>query len=246
MKTKTGKGSKSTAEKLQLAAFMVAASRYTLIGGMIIGHNLVQSNAMNGWLGVGFSIFDIVSWFFLSVLEGYAIPYISRGMQKFGAGSSEHKRLFWYRVILLVAMPLLGAPMYAAISDNTTMREALPYGLYWIWAFIACGIPSLIIDAVGTVETVNEPEAGQQTDPMTTRQGREAHTGPVSLTQLAELYAGYYHEMTPDQFVGAFEAAQGKRLTTAEAEAALLAARAKMKPKAKVANGVNGTNGHAK
>lgn len=230
MKTKIQTGKWTKSQWLQFAAFMVAAPRYMAMGAMALGISLTSIH----WI---FIAVEVGSWLGFAVLEGYAIPYIAKGIRRFEQRTFEWWQLQTYRALLLLAIPVLGSPLYLAISQKRTILEAVGVGGFVVWSFILTGIGALIIDAVGTVEGKVEPETGQQADPMTTRQGREAHTGPVSLTQLAELYAGYYHEMTPDQFIAAFEAAQGKRLTTTEAETALLAARAKAKLKLKAVNG---------
>lgn len=134
------------AQKLQFAAFLVAASRYTALGGMLIGVDLMRLH----WT---FIAFEVVSWSAFAILEGFALPYISRGMATIAARSFQWWTLLVYRVILLLALPLLGAPLYAAIATGSSIIDLLGW-LYWGWAFLAAGLVAVIADAVGIVEGV--------------------------------------------------------------------------------------------
>jgi hypothetical protein len=144
----------TTSQKLQFAAFAVAATRFMAMGAMALGTDLVN---MVIWSFRPFFWLEVFSWLGFAALEGYALPYISKGTRKFEKGTSERRQLAAYRFILLAAIPLLGAPYYVSVSSGMDMIEVLG-GLYWLWAFLFAGVGALIIDAVGTVETVNEPE----------------------------------------------------------------------------------------
>lgn len=198
-------------KRLQFAAFMVAAPRYMAMGAMALGIQLTEIH----WL---FIAIEVASWLGFAVLEGYAIPYIAKGIRRIEKRSFEWWQLSAYRVLLLLAIPVLGSPLYLAISQKQTILTALGPGWFVIWSFILCGIGALIIDAVGTVETVNEPESNTA---ITTR-SRE--NGRVAVEDKARFLAKYYHEMTPDEFGRVYESEYGHELTLAEAEAALLAA----------------------
>ena len=219
MKKENAKGKWSMSQRLQFAAFAVASVRFMSMGAMALGTDLVGQYWPFFWL-------EVVSWLGFAVLEGYAIPYIAKGWRKFERGSFERKQLVAYRVILLLAIPLLGAPYYVSVSSKALMVDVLHPIAYWLWAFLFAGIGALIIDAVGTVESVNEPEVKQDAEIITIRKG---NNGPVAIEDLAKFYADTITKrdmtITPDQFAIAFEQAQGVTLTTTEAEAALAAAR---------------------
>lgn len=209
-------------KRLQFAAFMVAAPRYMAMGAMALGIQLTEIH----WL---FIAVEVASWLGFAVLEGYAIPYIAKGIRRLEQRSFEWYQLQAYRALLLLSIPVLGSPLYLAISQKQTILTALGPGWFVIWSFILCGIAALIIDAVGTVEVVNE---GESATVITTRKGREER---ISVEERAKFLAKYYHEATPDGFSRLFEEEYGQPLTLAEAEAALLAAQP-----------VNGRNGKAK
>lgn len=220
MKEKNRAGKWTKSQWLQFAAFMVAAPRWMGLGAMALAEQ-------PGDVIPFFLIAEIASWLGFAVLEGIGLPYIAKGIRRMTPRSFEWWQLQCYRAVLLLAIPGLGAPLYWAISRKETMLIALGDGGFLVWAALLTGLGAIIIDAVGTVESVNEPETAQTDEGMTIRKGRESHSGPVSVAQLAEMYAGYYHEMTPDQFIEAFERDQGKQLSVAEAEAALRTAREK-------------------
>jgi hypothetical protein len=140
----------TTSQKLQFAAFLVSATRFMAMGAMALGRDLVNLYPIFFWG-------EVASWLGFAVLEGYAIPYISKGARKFEKGTTERRQLAIYRVILLAAIPLLGAPYYVSVSSGESMINVLG-PIYWLWAFLFAGVGALIIDAVGTVEAVNEPE----------------------------------------------------------------------------------------
>lgn len=145
--------SSTMARNLQIAAFAVAIFRYMAMGGMAIGHDMFKQSFM------GYSIFvafEVVSWGAMAVLEGFALPFISRGMKQFPTNSFYWKQLLTYRIILLLAIPLLGAPLYAAISRNSTIDEQLHPALYWAWLFLFSGLVALIVDGVGIVDEGEE------------------------------------------------------------------------------------------
>lgn len=210
-------------KRLQFAAFMVAAPRYMAMGAMALGIQLTEIH----WL---FIAVEVASWLGFAVLEGYAIPYIAKGIRRLEQRSFEWYQLQAYRALLLLSIPVLGSPLYLAISQKQTILTALGPGWFVIWSFILCGIAALIIDAVGTVEVVNE---GESATAITTRKGREER---ISVEERAKFLARYYHEATPDEFIALFEEEYGgQSLTLAEAEVALGAAQP-----------VNGRNGKGK
>lgn len=148
--------SKTMARNLQIAAFTVAIFRYMAMGGMAIGHDMFKTTL------AGFSIFiafEVVSWGAMAVLEGFALPFISRGMKQFPTNSFYWKQLLAYRIILLLAIPLLGAPLYAAVSRNSTIDAQLHPALYWAWLFLFSGLVALIVDGVGIVDEIEEKKA---------------------------------------------------------------------------------------
>lgn len=194
-------------KRLQFAAFMVAAPRYMAMGAMALGIQLTSIH----WL---FIAVEVASWLGFAVLEGYAIPYIAKGIRRLEQRSFEWYQLQAYRALLLLSIPVLGSPLYLAISQKQTILAALGPGWFVIWSFILCGIAALIIDAVGTVEVVNE---GESETPITTRKGRG---GVFSAEELAGLLAKKRPDLTPDDFVIALKA-EGVNITTTEAEAAL-------------------------
>ncbi|MEM7343723.1 MAG: hypothetical protein AAF485_05735 [Chloroflexota bacterium] len=137
-------------QKLQFAAFMVAGARFLGMGAMALGVDLVREYSLFFWL-------EVFSWLGFAILEGYAVPYISRGARLFEQGEPERRMLMVYRIILLLAIPALGAPYYIAVSQQLNLIDVMWYPLYWVWAFLFAGIGAIIIDAVGTVEMKNEP-----------------------------------------------------------------------------------------
>jgi len=144
------------AQRLQFAAFVVAASRYTALGGMLIGYDLMKLH----W---AFVAFEVVSWSAFAILEGFALPYISKGMASIAARTFQWWTLLSYRIILLLALPLLGAPLYAAIATGESIISLLGW-LYWGWAFLAAGLVAVIADAVGIVEGVMPAEQTTQSE----------------------------------------------------------------------------------
>ena len=206
-------------QRLQFAAFLVAGPRYLALGAMALGHQPEQVI----WF---FLVIEIASWLGFAMLEGYAIPYIAKGIRRFPSRSFEWGQLQVYRALLLLAIPTLGAPLYLAISQGQTMVDTLGPGLFLAWAFLLTGMGALVIDAVGTCESVNEPEKGNTNYPITIRKDREGGKGPFSVDELARMYAARMGDVTPDKFIAEFEAAQLVTLTTEEAEDYLQAAKA--------------------
>lgn len=204
-------GKWTESKRLQFAAFMVAAPRYMAMGAMALGIQLTSIH----WL---FIAVEVTSWLGFAVLEGYAIPYIAKGIRRLKQQSFEWYQLQVYRALLLLSIPVLGSPLYLAISQKQTILTALGPGWFVIWSFILCGIAALIIDAVGTVEVVNEGEGEQ---PITTRKGRE---GVFSAEELAGLLAKKRPDLAPNDFVIALQG-QGVDLSIEQAEVALHAAR---------------------
>lgn len=148
--------SKTMARNLQIAAFTVAIFRYMAMGGMAIGHDMFKTTLY------GLSIFvalEVVSWGAMAVLEGFALPFISRGMRQFPIKSFYWYQLLVYRFILLVSIPLLGAPLYAAVSRNSTIDAQLHPALYWARLFLFSGLVALIVDGVGIVDELEEKPA---------------------------------------------------------------------------------------
>lgn len=145
--------SSQKAHYLQIAAFIVAIFRYMAMGGMAIGHDVFKSSFWGMSLFVGL---EIASWGAMAVLEGFAMPFISKGMRQFPVKSFYWCQLLAYRVILLLAIPLLGAPLYAAVSRNSSIEAVLHPVLYWLWLFLFAGLVALIVDAVGIVDEVQE------------------------------------------------------------------------------------------
>jgi len=137
------------AHYLQIAAFIVAIFRYMAMGGMAIGHDVFKAT----WI---FVALEIASWGAMAILEGFAMPFISKGMKQFPTNSFYWKQLLTYRIILLVAIPLLGAPLYAAVSRGSTIEGVLHPWLYWGWLILFSGLVALIVDAVGIVDEVEE------------------------------------------------------------------------------------------
>lgn len=136
------------ATNLQIAAFVVAIFRYMGMGGMAIGHNVFESY----WY---FVAFEIISWGAMAVLEGFAMPFISKGMRQFPINSFYWWQLLVYRIVLLAAIPLLGAPLYAAVSRSSSIEGVLaPISplLFWLWLLLFSGLVALIVDAVGIVD----------------------------------------------------------------------------------------------
>jgi hypothetical protein len=231
MTKENAKGKWSMSQRLQFAAFMVAGPRYIALGAMALG---VQPESTVPF----FLYLEIGSWLGFAMLEGYAIPYIAKGIRRFVLRSFEWWQLQVYRALLLLAIPALGSPLYLAISQKQTMLESLGVGGFVVWAFLLTGMGALVIDAVGTCESVNEPEVTQGSEIITIRKG---NIGLVAVEDLAKFYADTITKrdqtVTPDQFAAAFKQAQGVALTTDEAEAALAAARNGLPP---VVHGGNG------
>lgn len=181
----------TTSQKLQFAAFAVAATRFMAMGAMALGVDLVKLQIF------GIAIFfwlEVLSWLGFAVLEGYAVPYLAKGTRKL-VDISERRRVIIYRYIILSAIPLLGAPYYVAMSANKSILLVLG-DVYWAWAFLLCGVSALIIDAVGTVEGANE-EAQPDATPVIAAKSNEATalewiakhgpTDPGSLAENAEV-----------------------------------------------------------
>lgn len=146
------------AHYLQISAFLVAVFRYMAMGGMAIGHNMFDSGLYGYQI---FIFFEVISWGAMAVLEGFAMPYISKGMKQFPVKSFYWCQLLVYRIILLAAIPLLGAPLYAAVSRNSTIEEVLSVNypaLYWGWLILFAGLVALIVDAVGVVDELPKAE----------------------------------------------------------------------------------------
>ncbi|MCK6629331.1 MAG: hypothetical protein L6R45_29660 [Anaerolineae bacterium] len=185
MKTKKQKW--TTSQKLQFAAFLVSATRFMSMGAMALGVDLVRQYWPFFWL-------ELLSWLGFAILEGFAIPYISKGSRKFAAGTVERRQLTLYRLILLLAIPLLGAPYYVAVSNQLLLKDVLWPVAYWLWAFLFAGVGALIIDAVGTVEEANEPENKSQEEAKNQPHDQRAAVlsilathGPLDPGALAEL-----------------------------------------------------------
>lgn len=141
------------AHNLQIAAFVVAIFRYMAMGGMAVGFDIFRDYQIFIWL-------EVFSWAGMAILEGFAMPFISKGMRQFPVKSFYWYQLLAYRVVLLLAIPLLGAPLYAAASRSTTIEAVLHPGLYWLWLLLFAGLVALIVDAVGIVDELPtiEPE----------------------------------------------------------------------------------------
>jgi hypothetical protein len=214
MKTQKPAGKWSMSQRLQFAAFMVAGPRYLALGAMALGHQPED-------VIIFFLILEVASWLGFAMLEGYAIPYIAKGIRRFTVRSFEWYQLQVYRALLLLAIPALGAPLYLAISLDQTMVVTLGTFGFVVWAFLLTGVGALVIDAVGTCESVNEPEEAGEEQRIAIRRGNLERIGIVDR---AAFVAKYYHEATPDELVTLFEDEYGEALTLAEAETALAAA----------------------
>lgn len=215
IKNRVGKW--TTSQRLQFAAFMVAAPRYMALGAMALG---IQPTTIHPL----FIYLEVASWLGFAVLEGYAIPYIAKGIRKFTARNFEWWQLQVYRAMLLLAIPGLGAPLYLAISQKQTMLESLGVAGFVVWAFALTGVGALVIDAVGTCESVNEPEQREELQSITIRKGSESSLGAFSVDELATMLSRKQPTLTPDNFVIVLRDSLGVEITTEEASRYLLAA----------------------
>jgi hypothetical protein len=145
------------AHNLQIAAFVVAIFRYMAMGGMAVGFDIFRDYQIFIWL-------EVFSWAGMAILEGFAMPFISKGMRQFPVKSFYWYQLLAYRVVLLLAIPLLGAPLYAAASRSTTIEAVLHPGLYWLWLLLFAGLVALIVDAVGIVDELPAIKEEKQAD----------------------------------------------------------------------------------
>lgn len=219
-------GKWTMSQRLQFAAFMVAGPRYIALGAMALGKQPEATVPL-------FLYLEIASWLGFAILEGYAIPYIAKGIRRFAIRSFEWWQLQVYRALLLLAIPTLGAPLYLAISSQKQTAEGIIQGLtmvetlgvagFVVWAFLLTGMGALVIDAVGTCESVNEPDGERNGNNNYYPKG---NNGRISVAEKARFWAGYYYEATPDEFSRLFEDETGLGLTVEEAEAALAEARA--------------------
>jgi hypothetical protein len=148
------------ATNLQIAAFVVAIFRYMAMGGMAVGFDIFRDYQIFIWL-------EVFSWAGMAILEGFAMPFISKGMRQFPTNSFYWKQLLFYRIVLLAAIPVLGAPLYAAASRNSTIEGVLAPihpGLYWLWLLLFAGLVALIVDAVGIVDELPAIKEEKQAD----------------------------------------------------------------------------------
>lgn len=130
---------------ITIAALVVAGPRYIAIGGQ-----LLNTNVFFDWPIIGF--LEKLSWIAFAILEAFSFAFIAEGLRAVGRRSLDWWQLLITRYILLLAIPVLGVPLYAAVAADTSVAALLPLPLYAAWLFFAAGLPALVLFAVGIAD----------------------------------------------------------------------------------------------
>lgn len=215
----------SPVERLLLAATIVAGLRMMLIHGVFIGFDLTAWP----WFGPA----EVVSGLAFALLEGKALAYVSRLWV--GLRPKQVADWVYWSVLAVGQLVLLGSIIGVTAFAATSVRRSIDIdallggGAAVTWSMFVTALNPLMVMLIGISRAV---DPGEQPTGITTR-SRE--NGRVSVEAEAKFLAGYYHEMSPPEFVTLYEQRYGQPLTLAEAEAALGAAQP-----------VNGRNGKGK
>lgn len=207
----------SQVERLLLAATVVAALRMMLIHAVFIGFDL---EAWPWFKGV-----EVASGLAFAVLEGKALAYVSR----LWVGLKPQRWVDWLywsllavgQLVLLLSIIAVTAYAAAAVRLESGIDDLLGTGPAVVWSMFVTALNPLMVMLIGIARAVDKSERDIL---ITTRQDKIATKGVLSVDELAGMYARRLYELTPDQFIRAFEDAQGVRLTAEEAERHLLAA----------------------
>lgn len=214
----------SQVERLLLAATVVAGLRLMLIHAVFIGFGL------DAW--PWFKPVEVMSGLAFAVLEGKALAYVSRLWVRLKPANWTDW-LYWSLLAAgqaLLLGSIIGVTAFAAASvrRDTGIDELLGNGEAVAWSMFVTALNPLMVILIGIARAIDTDEKGEEIDSITIRKGDRTTKGPISVEELAGIYAQRIREVnsevTPDQFIVAFEEAQGFTLTTQEAEAALLAA----------------------
>lgn len=207
---------------LLVAGVAIAAPRLMGAFGQLLGRDVLT---MYPW----FASFEVWTGGALAVLEGLALAHIADRWRRFAITSPYWWILAVIQVGLLLTLPFVSTVYLVAAQFDTPANEILTWRhiwsnhLVWLWSYLGAAISTVIVMGVGIVHNVDNEGQGEEDK---TYYYPKGNNGRISVAEKARFWAGYYHEATPDEFSQLFEDETGLGLTVAEAEAALVEARA--------------------
>jgi hypothetical protein len=225
----------SRADRLLLAATVVAGVRMMLISAVFIGFDL----EVWPW----FKPAEVWSGLAYAVLEGVALAYVSQLWVKL---RPSHYVEWGYWGILAVGQLLLLATIIgvtgfaaAAVRRETSVDVLLGDAGAVAWSMFVTALNPLMVILIGIARAIDPAEdvggtSGGRSGVITIRRDRE---DVFSVDVLAKSLIRLQPNVTPDTFAAILRDNVGVSVTTDEAEAALAAARNGLPP---VVHGGNG------
>lgn len=209
----------SRADRLLLAATVVAGVRMMLISAVFIGFDLDTW----GW----FKPAEVWSGLAYAVLEGMALAYVSSLWVRLRP--AQPLEWAYWSVLALGQLVLFGSIIgvtglaATAVRTGTGIDEMLTNGGAVAWSMFVTALNPLMVILIGISRAIDPQEQGGKDKD---NYYPKHNNGRISVAEKARFWAGYYHEATPDEFSRLFEDETGLGLTVEEAEAALAEARA--------------------
>lgn len=205
----------SRADRLLLAATVVAGVRMMIISAVFIGFNL------DAW--PWFKAAEVWSGLAYAILEGVALAYVSSLWVKLRP--VHYVEWGYWGILALGQLVLFGSIIGVTGFAATAVRREvgvdalLGDGGAVAWSMFVTALNPLMVILIGISRAIDPAEQeGGNREIITIRSNREAR---ISHEARAAFLAKYYHEATPDELVTLFEEEFKAPLTLGEAEAAL-------------------------
>jgi hypothetical protein len=209
------------ADRLLLAATVVAGVRMMLISAVFINFDLDQwtwFKAAEVWSGLAYA-----------VLEGVALAYVSQLWVKLRP--VHYVEWGYWAILALGQLVLLGSIIgvtgfaATAVRRGTGIDALLGDGGSVAWSMFTTALNPLMVIVIGIARAIDPAEQGdKKAEFITTRSRGNNSLGAFSIDELAEMLARKQPMLTPDNFVIVMRDSVGVELTIEDASRYLLAA----------------------
>jgi len=185
----------SRADKLLIAAFVVATLRQMGVNGHFIGYDPAS---VWSW----FQPLEVISGVAMAVLEGLALAYVSRRWRKLKP-ESYTEWTYWSILLIGQIVMLISVIVYVALyayaaQRALTVAEVFTPGINMVWNFTVAGVNPLIAILIGIVDDSTLDAVQEETEVISdeeeawlviTRQLRryDKKLTPMELAELANI-----------------------------------------------------------